>query len=764
MAAAGRQLLDLWRQPGRGLFAEPVVEFAFPYRPYREAGGRTGRFADLIAIPGQAAPTPERPLHPGLRPMLERAGMLGWTVLQHQYQAFADTVGPNPQSIVVSSGTGSGKTECFQIPMLNRMLWEESPAGLNRPGVRVLLIYPMNALVNSQFERILELLADNPHGFRVGQFTGKTPDTLGPGAVGSLPGFMRQCLDPERHYDAARHLWTGPCAPDRFTIRDHPPHILITNYAMLEFLLIRSADAGIFARDSLRTVVLDEAHLYGGTLATDIALLLRRTLARFGVGPERVTEFATSATLDNTADAEANLAAFSAGLFDKPAERMKAVLGRRELPDVAAPAAELRNLPPAWEALSADELHELAAMRTIDEEGRLEAAPDRARRAVELLTKWRLCDAETAAGVEGEPRPAAVFLEIVRRNSWLLDLRRSAFDGLAEGSDARPGAPARWSELGWRLFGRNPTEEDSARMAAMLSVLGKARPDDAGRAAAFLPTKLRLFARQEYPLWSDPSAASPERPLGELSDEDRLDDGRLLFPVCVPRRGGVEGRSWMWARGVCLRSPPSARPFISAATVPHQGRGSAAGVGPVRRVLRRPSLERCGQEPNPAPGCRSGARPQCMPTGNRMARRTGRRRPRREVRSGDAPARHRTGRRRPRRTVPRLGRRAGAAADRASGRLPGTARRLERGEQQTGEVGHPRPAPPTRQPHPDHAAVGRTGDPWLWLSDRRHPARHRQRPRRPARGPVAAGARPHNARLAATAPGWRTRSSATPTP
>ena len=106
--------------------------------------------------------------------------------------------------------------------------------------------------------------------------------------------------------------------------RANPPDILITNYSMLEYMLCRPQDAPLFG-PALRAFVLDEVHLYGGTLAADICLLLRRVLIRCGVDSDRVLQIATSATLGGD---ESELRAFGAAIFSKTPSLVYSIYGR----------------------------------------------------------------------------------------------------------------------------------------------------------------------------------------------------------------------------------------------------------------------------------------------------------------------------------------------------------------------------------------------------------------------------------------------------
>jgi len=160
----------------------------------------------------------------------------------HQSGAIDELLSPLARPVVVTTGTGSGKTEAFLLPALHNALMDARSFD-GKPGLTTILIYPMNALANDQRERIESYLQE-----------------------AGLAAAIRV-----EQYDRSAS------AADRQRMRDKPPHILLTNYMMLEYLLVRPADRdAIFANHRCRFVVLDEVHTYRGSLGANIALLIRR--------------------------------------------------------------------------------------------------------------------------------------------------------------------------------------------------------------------------------------------------------------------------------------------------------------------------------------------------------------------------------------------------------------------------------------------------------------------------------------------------------
>ncbi len=185
----------------------------------------------------------------------------------HAHQAAAvrrlSTRGQAPANTVVASGTGSGKTESFLIPIVDDCLRNPEPR-----GVRAVILYPMNALANDQLDRLRPLLAGT--GVTFGRYTGDTP-------------FDEQ----DAQSQGAPRPESAP-AEERYTrreIQQDPPQILLTNYVMLELLLLRKEDQKIFKGVQPRFLVLDEVHTYTGVLGAETACLIRRFKEHTGLQP-----------------------------------------------------------------------------------------------------------------------------------------------------------------------------------------------------------------------------------------------------------------------------------------------------------------------------------------------------------------------------------------------------------------------------------------------------------------------------------------------
>lgn len=186
----------------------------------------------------------------------------GFTPYRHQRKAFERLTGDAPQSTLIATGTGSGKTECFLYPILDYCL-----SKIGKTGIKAILIYPMNALATDQEKRIHELVTAiqkaTGKNIRAGLYTGETSD------------------DKRREF------------------RRNPPDILLTNYKMLDFLLLRPEDQDLWRSDAqglLRYLAVDELHTFDGAQGTDLACLIRRLRDRLKLG-DSLACIGTSATI-----------------------------------------------------------------------------------------------------------------------------------------------------------------------------------------------------------------------------------------------------------------------------------------------------------------------------------------------------------------------------------------------------------------------------------------------------------------------------------
>ncbi len=473
----------------------------------------------------------------------------------HQEAALRAAWNPDgsPGSLIVATGTGSGKTECFYLPILADILREAEDwrpvQGDERPGewrprsglwagsrrhetrpaaMRAIVLYPMNALVNDQLRRLRQTLDStesllwqrrNLDGnvVRFGRYTGQA----------ELPGRPSEERRRKRWQDYMTTLrsgwenvgeelrasggWPRPDGAEmlgRWDMQASPPDVLVTNYSMLEYMLLRPEEAPMFdqtrawlasSKEHVVTLVLDEAHSYSGTQGTEVAYLIRRLFERLGAGPEQIRCIATSATLGNTAEDVERVRGFAADLFGQPAERFSVV--QSETLNV------LQDLPSSTReelAAFADFQKKISTRDTTDEGKLFEACS-------EFITSLNV-------------RPAGKLAA------------QQLFDALADHPrvlDVRNKTARRAQDIGvlstdvWGELGDEETRHQATAGILSAGAIARERPDDA--IPPLLPSRLHLMFRGISGLWAcvDPQCsavpASKEiRPCGKLYAEPRV--------------------------------------------------------------------------------------------------------------------------------------------------------------------------------------------------------------------------------------------------
>ncbi len=243
---------------------------------------------------------------------------------KHQVAAWKSLKAEPCRSAIISTGTASGKTECFLVPILDDLVREYSKVRRPLQGVRALFLYPLNALINSQRERLAAWTAGLEGGVRFSLYNGATPERI-----------------PQAKEDA-----TPEEVLCRRTLRENTPPILVTNATMLEYMLIRSVDQPIIdnSKGKLRWIVLDEAHTYLGSNAAEVSLLLRRVMQAFEVDANNVHFVATSATIGGK-ESESHLREYLADLAGIDPARVDVIGGRRVTPTIETSGIIDRSLP-----------------------------------------------------------------------------------------------------------------------------------------------------------------------------------------------------------------------------------------------------------------------------------------------------------------------------------------------------------------------------------------------------------------------------------
>lgn len=226
----------------------------------------------------------------------------------HQDIAFKRLTGDDGQSTLIATGTGSGKTECFLYPILEYCYQHR---GEN--GIKALIIYPMNALATDQSRRIAELIH-------------KSPELRGNVTVGMYVG--------GREHTPSRMMSEDNVITDHETLLNTPPDILMTNYKMLDYLLVRPKDAGLWkdnAPDTLKYIAVDELHTFDGAQGTDLACLLRRLKSRLWTPAGYLCCIGTSATMGSK-DNGKGILEYASEIFGEPFEENAVITEDRLLP------------------------------------------------------------------------------------------------------------------------------------------------------------------------------------------------------------------------------------------------------------------------------------------------------------------------------------------------------------------------------------------------------------------------------------------------
>jgi len=500
-----RDLLDQDRQ----LFRHPLFEPVTPYESsgliVRQACSRLGistEIADFLAVDGGFFPQDRE-------------------LFEHQLQAWEAS--RRGEAVVVTTGTGSGKTESYFIPVLAYLL-EESASGWGRvqgrpakkfwwshprqsrigqrvhepperaPAVRALFLYPLNALIEDQLGRIRRAcdgqagrawLDDHRggHRFWFGRYTGATP-VSGPENNQNKRQELRRRLN-EMHREWMRAVTSAQRTgnheiltyfqdPDgsemwsRWDMQDAPPDILITNYSMLNIMLMRSLENNVFSatrrwladdrEKHIFHLVVDELHTYRGTPGTEVGYLLRALLHRLDIEPDssQLRIIATSASIDV---GDSTGFEYLEQFFGRNRSTFSIIGGRKA------------TFPAGGSALSARPFVEL---------GRSLAAQDLGSAVARLA-------ADTGSNPTAAS-PERQLGEILRTTGALELIRLAAED-----------EPFTQERLSVELFGNDPDGPAAARALVQAVVL--AREDRGGIETAPLPLRVHYFFHNAGRLW-----------------------------------------------------------------------------------------------------------------------------------------------------------------------------------------------------------------------------------------------------------------------
>ncbi|HEU5070874.1 MAG TPA: DEAD/DEAH box helicase [Verrucomicrobiae bacterium] len=476
------------------------------------------------------------------------------------------------RDVLAATGTGSGKTEIFLLSILGSLAEECTlgPKATKMTGCRALILYPMNALVSDQLARMRRVLGNKDvaallHGMRgrhvrFGMYTSRTPF---PGEISSdlnkgrcrdlLQNFYRPILGNEKLLAElkARGKWpakdvqaffgqdgqrwddrlkTGSQDVEllmRHEIQEACPDILITNYSMLEYMMLRPIERSIFEqtakwlenKGTFLTIVLDEAHMYRGATGAEVAFLLRRLFARLGIKRDRIRFILTTASVGSSADDESSARDFACDLTGLP---------RTKRNDIAF----VRGTKEEWSKPSPASKAEAVALAEFDGGSFAAVMHDAEKVAIALnqLGK-KLGWANVSAANPGNDLyaavaqfgPAKLLVTEVSGNALVLD------------------------QVALKLFPNVPDEATRVRaMDALLRLCNYAR--DAKTEKVFLPARLHLFFRGLSGLYAcaNPKCSGKRDPkkttlLGRLYPEPRVacECGARVFEILTHRDCGA---------------------------------------------------------------------------------------------------------------------------------------------------------------------------------------------------------------------------------
>lgn len=492
-------------------------------------------------------------------------------------------------SLMIITGTGSGKTECFLLPILGKLAIEAANNGdrfKHTSAVRAIVLYPMNALVNDQLGRLRLLFGDDrivnkfvAWSGRPARFARYTSRTLYPGVrnekddgdrLASISNYYVRHLEDLKHPDpkirekaeglvnALKKRGKWPSKPDllgwygskhsrwrdpktgefkrcitmpydpelltRHEVQEAPPDILVTNYSMLEYMLMRPLERPIFDMtrkwleenpDERLFLVLDEAHLYRGAAGAEVALLIRRLRSRLGLPAERIQVICTSASFHNNE----YVTEFGAQLTGKERKDFESIKGDLDLRMPAEPG----------------QAQDAKVLIDIDLNRMLEASSEITRLdCIKEFLEYR-----------GIPRP------------WIFGPSlHSALEGYAPmaqliNTTMKEAVPL--DQLGSIVFkGVDKVQADRAT-TALVALGGLARNDISQ--ASLLPCRIHSFFRGLPGLWvcMDPACSqkppeSPNSPCGKLYSQprERCECGARVLELYTCRNCGAA-----YARAYC---------------------------------------------------------------------------------------------------------------------------------------------------------------------------------------------------------------------
>ena len=529
----------------KNLLSRPGVTHQIPYLESTPRYQTGKRFSDMAGLPSAALEA----FHTLSRPEGDLSQLIYDPPYQHQSEAIDGSL-IRDRNLIIMTGTGSGKTESFLLPILGKLAREakQNPDSFaSQPAMRALILYPMNALVNDQLGRLRALFGDprlvalfkswSDRPPRFARYTSRTPyagirtprkDSAKFRAFDEFYGETERCArDPEAegHPEALRLLkalkergkwpakpdlsmWLGEkgsrwqdrdsgafrravTLPDdselltRYEVQVAPADLLVTNYSMLEYMLMRPIERTIFdaTHKFLNNnpyekflVVLDEAHLYRGAAGAEVGLLLRRLRDRLGIPPDRLQVICATASFKD----HENAPEFGAQLSGLPANSFVPISGTLDLRPISAVGTD----------------HDAETLASIDLREFYKAATDHERLEVlrPLLDHRHVTD---------DHQPEVALYRALAEYEPM---------GLLINNTMKQAIPI--ADLGHQLFPTAPPAKANSAVTVLMALGSIARLDP--KTPGLLPCRIHNFFRGLAGLWvcMDPNCS-------EIADEEK---------------------------------------------------------------------------------------------------------------------------------------------------------------------------------------------------------------------------------------------------
>ena len=467
------------------------------------------------------------------------------------------------EDVFVATGTGSGKTECFMWPLMAKLAEEarNRPDDWSLRGVRVMIMYPMNALVSDQLSRLRRLIGDNDRRFvrifrktcgeksrrpQFGMYTGRTPYP-GPESTTSKDRQLKKTYAKymQAEDDAAKKylsklieqgrlpakenfeefldkLGRGDHTPNpedaelvtRFEMQNVCPDILITNYSMLEYMLLRPIERNIWDETRIwlennpqnkLLFIIDEAHMYRGSAGGEVSYLLRRLFNRLGIGRDRIQFVLTTASMpDRGPEDDEKIQRF--------ANELTACDSRKQF-------VYLKGCK---------EKMEISGAKRIPPESFLNSTPDEFEsgneQSLSALNKFW-------AYVDNAPVP---FKDIADACAWMYE-RLADYLEFAELFQACRGTAVSLQELADMIFPEFSAAEALHAVSVLLAIAPLARKkSESGNGSVLFPARMHMLFKGIRGVYActNPTCSMSHTDGKITLGEIYLDDGRFICPHC----------------------------------------------------------------------------------------------------------------------------------------------------------------------------------------------------------------------------------------